>query len=283
MSEKKAVVALVYDFDGTLIPGNMQDYGFIKSLGIPKEEFWKKVNDFAKRHEFDDEVLAYMYYMVEAARGVEKKVSVRAEDFRNNAQDIRFFKGVEGWFNRLKKRWSKHFDLQHYVISSGLQEMIEGCKIAHHFKKIYACKFIYDEVYGYPIWPGRVVNFTTKTQYLFRINKGTDDVKKLNQYQPEEKRPVPFRRMLYFGDGYTDIPCMRLVKEGGGHVFAMYDSRDPRSNTPRNAALRLVKDGRAQIALAADYSSRAEVVVAVEKVLDLLRAKLALDAELCQK
>ena len=280
----KAVVALVYDFDGTLIAGNMQEYGFIEAIGETPETFWKEVNDFSKKHKFDDQVLAYMHCMVKAA--AKENISIKAEDFEKKGKDIHFFKGVKEWFKRLEKKWSKHFELQHYIISSGVQEMIEGCAISTYFKKIYACKFLYHEIYHYPIWPGRVVNFTTKTQYLFRINKGTDDVKKLNKYQKEEKRPIPFRRMLYFGDGHTDIPCMRLVKEGKGHVFALYDPDSDSLDAKKKAAFEakkkvaseLVKDGRAHVALSADYSSGSALDEAVEKVLDLLRAELTLKA-----
>lgn len=271
LSSPKPIVALIYDFDGTLIAGNMQEYGFIERLTVSKEAFWSDVKAFAHKHRFDDHVLAYMYFMIKAARAGDLRI--KKQDFQSLGQRIRFFVGVESWFDRLQKRWGKHLQLQHYIISSGIQEMIEGCAIAQHFKKIYACQFVYDDTYGYPIWPGRVINFSTKTQYLFRINKGTDNIQLLNKYTPEVERPVPFRNMLYFGDGDTDIPCMRLVKQGGGHVFALYDPAD-QSSKQKEEAQGLVRDGRAHMALAADYRSDTQLAKSVDLVLDMLRAEL---------
>ena len=272
-------IALIYDFDGTLTPGNMQEYGFISSLNKQEDQFWNEVNKFKKQYNLDDDVLAYMYFMIQAAQ--EHQIPITREDFQKMGQRICFFKGVEAWFQSLEQRWSPHFQLKHYVISSGLEEMIEGCAIRDVFEKVYACKFIYDE-YGKPFWPGRVINFTNKTQYLFRINKGTDDPQKLNEYLCEQDRPIPFRQMIYFGDGPTDIPCMRLVKEGKGHVFALYGAKkdQPTDASLKQEARQLVQDGRADMALEADFSEASALFSATEDVLDLLRAELRLSKRL---
>ena len=268
----KPLVAFIYDFDGTLIPGNMQEYGFIKELGTEGEEgasqFWKEVQHFKKKYGIEDTILAYMQYMLrEAAR---RDVPITEEDLRRMGKNITFFPGVTTWFDALDAKWSSFFELKHYVISAGIREIIEGCAIQHFFEKVYACRFYYDG-YKRPLGPAEVVNFTAKTQYLFRINKQTDDMNKLNEPMPETKRPVPFRRMLYFGDGPTDIPCMSLVKGGGGHVFGIYDRNKESLYDTDCHAKKAVADGRAQLALGADYSKGKDIWKAVDKVLRILQ------------
>ena len=278
-SSLRPTIACIYDFDGTLIPGNMQEYGFINTVAKSKKAFWQQVKNFATAHDLDDEVLAYMYLMIEAA--TKHKISIKRENFEAMGAAIRFFPGLDQWFTRLENKWGSAFCIDHYVISSGLEEIIEGCAIRKHFKKVYACRFIYDTNYGYPIWPGRVVNFTNKTQYLFRINKATDSIEDLNKYCAEDHRAVPFRQMIYFGDGLTDIPCMSLVKQGKGHVLALYPP--PPLLRPKKLdqqARELVRDGRADIALPADYSKDSLLSLSVDKILALLEAELNLSAHI---
>ena len=221
--EPKITAALIYDFDGTLAPGNMQEYDFIPAVGQSNREFWNDANSLAEEQDADM-TLTYMAKMLEAARS--RKLSLRREAFQESGRNIRLFLGVKEWFGRINAyAAARGVRVLHYINSSGLKEMIEGTPIASEFRKIYACSFLYD-VDGIAYWPGVAVNYTNKTQFIFKINKGVEsvsDCKLVNQYIEERERPVPFSRMIYVGDGTTDIPCMRLVKNFGGHSIAVYN------------------------------------------------------------
>ena len=221
--EPKITAALIYDFDGTLAPGNMQEYDFIPAVGQSNREFWNDANSLAEEQDADM-TLTYMAKMLEAARS--RKLSLRREAFQESGRNIRLFPGVKEWFGRINAyAAARGVRVLHYINSSGLKEMIEGTPIASEFRKIYACSFLYD-VDGIAYWPGVAVNYTNKTQFIFKINKGVEsvsDCKLVNQYIEERERPVPFSRMIYVGDGTTDIPCMRLVKNFGGHSIAVYN------------------------------------------------------------
>ena len=205
-------VALIYDFDGTLAPGNMQEYDFIPAVGKSNKEFWNDANVLAETQDADP-VLAYMARMIQEAQS--KGLSLRREAFQESGRNIRYYKGVKEWFSRMNAYAAERgIRLLHYVNSSGMKEIIEGTSIAHEFKHIYACSFLYN-VDGIAYWPAVAVNYTNKTQFIFKINKGVEsvyDTRMVNQYMEENQRPVPFKRMIYVGDGMTDIPCMKLVK-----------------------------------------------------------------------
>ena len=238
---KKLVVALIYDFDGTLSPGNMQEYDFIPAIGKSNHEFWEKSNQTALEQD-GDPILAYMYQMLHEAQSAGK--SLRRESFAQSGQNIELYEGVKEWFPRINAYAAERgIKLHHYINSSGLREMIEGTPIAKEFRKIYACSFFYN-VDGVAYWPAVAVNYTNKTQFIFKINKGIESVYdsvRINEFIEEEKRPVQFRHMIYFGDGTTDIPCMKLVKQQGGHSIAVYN---PRSRQKRQEMLRLIRDNR---------------------------------------
>ena len=208
--EPKITAALIYDFDGTLAPGNMQEYDFIPAVGQSNREFWNDANSLAEEQDADM-TLTYMAKMLEAARS--RKLSLRREAFQESGRNIRLFPGVKEWFGRINAyAAARGVRVLHYINSSGLKEMIEGTPIASEFRKIYACSFLYD-VDGIAYWPGVAVNYTNKTQFIFKINKGVEsvsDCKLVNQYIEERERPVPFSRMIYVGDGTTDIPCCLL-------------------------------------------------------------------------
>ena len=270
---KHPVVAIAYDFDGTLSPGNMQEHSFLPNIGIKAHEFWKLTQRLSKEHETDS-VLTYMNLMLEKAK--EAKVPIRWQDFKGHGKSIKLFKGVDKWFGHINS-YAKELGLkiEHYIISSGLREMIEGTSIAGEFKKIYASSFKYDpnEVAE---WPALAINFTTKTQYLFRINKGAldvFDVKRINEYVEMEDRPVPFKRMIFIGDGNTDIPCFSLVKSLGGYSIAVYK---PKTKGAKKRAAKLVKDGRVNLIVPANYSRNSHIMKVVKVILD----KIANDCEL---
>ena len=267
--KENITVALIYDFDGTLAPGNMQEYDFIPAVGKSNMEFWQEANTLAEEQDAD-QVLTYMARMLQAAQS--KGLSLRREAFRESGRNVRFYAGVVEWFKRINEYGAERgINILHYVNSSGLKEIIEGTAIAHEFKNIYACSFLYN-VDGIAYWPAVAVNYTNKTQFIFKINKGVEsvfDTKDVNRFMEESKRPVPFSRMIYVGDGTTDIPCMRLVKNFGGHSIAVYN---PKDESKRDEMATLILYNRVNHVCPADYSEGSEIDVAVKAVIDKCNA-----------
>jgi phosphoserine phosphatase len=267
-------VALIYDFDGTLAPGNMQEYDFIPAVGKSNREFWNEANVLAETQDADP-VLTYMARMIQEAQS--KGLSLRREAFQESGRNIRYYKGVEEWFSRMNAYAAEQgINLIHYINSSGLKEIIEGTSIAGEFKHIYACSFLYN-VDGIAYWPAVAVNYTNKTQFIFKINKGVEsvyDTHMVNQYMEENQRPVPFKRMIYVGDGTTDIPCMKLVKNYGGHSIAVYNPEDKNKRKEMN---NLIRDNRVNFVCSADYSVGSEMDTVVKAIIDKIAADLRLE------
>jgi phosphoserine phosphatase len=251
MSFQRPRVVFAYDFDGTLAPGNMQEHAFIPDeLGMNHQDFWAETKMLAETQR-GDPILAYMHLMLAKAR--ERGIELTLESWRRRGADLRLFPGVVDWFDRQNARAEAlELDLHHFIISSGNRELIEGSPIARHFTRIYASAFMFDQG-GDAIGPALAVNYTSKTQYLFRINKWTleewDEVA-INKVLAKEDRPVPFDRIAFFGDGLTDIPTMRLVTDQGGSAVAVYNPDSPKSMA---AARELRDDGRAHMPGPADY------------------------------
>ncbi len=250
----KPKMAICYDFDGTLAPKNMQEYDYIPQLKMSSKQFWNEVHKRA-REQKSDEILAYMRLMIEQAEGDRSAdgIKITRQDFSNYARKVKFFQGVKEWFGSINQYGKNNgIIIEHYIISSGIREMIEGTSIARYFTKIYASSFMYDQN-DVAYWPSMVVNYTTKTQFLFRINKGHLDEwdnSKINAYKAKEERPIPFDRIIYVGDGTTDIPCMRLVKDQGGYAIAVFH---PGKSTAKACAANLLTDGRVNFVAPADY------------------------------
>lgn len=266
----KPTVALIYDFDGTLSPCNMQEYDFLKDIGIKnKNDFWKEVDTLVRQHNASN-VLCYMKLMIDKARSAGK--SIRRQAFVDYGRSVELYKGVERWFDEVDTLAKKHSVLvEHYINSSGLKEMIEGTSIARKFKQVYACSFLYN-IDGVAEWPAVAVDFTAKTQFLFMINKGIEKISenyKVNEYKKEEDRPIPFRHMIYFGDGETDIPCMRMIKENGGNSIAIYR---PHNKSKKELAKKLVSDKRVNFACVADYTKDGEIYSIVDAILAKISA-----------
>ncbi len=270
MAARTIPLALIYDFDGTLAPGNMQEHQFIPDIGMTPADFWREVDAVAEEHHADD-ILAYMYVMLEKARAA--GMPVKREDLIAKSREIDFFPGVEDWFTRMDEYGSqKSVSVEHYVISSGNSEIIEGTSIAGRFTRIYASKFLYDAM-GFAVWPAVAINFTTKTQYLFRINKGAHDWKDsslINKFVPQSERPVPFENMVYIGDGETDVPCFRLVKDLGGMSIAVYAEGD------RHQAEQYRSEGRVNSVVPADYTENSGLDCMVRSYIDLVAARSTL-------
>jgi len=276
MEQIKVTVALVYDFDGTLSPGNMQEYDFIPSVGKKNEEFWAESNRLAQEQDADP-ILVYMWKMIREAH--RNDLRIHREAFVESGRNIQLYKGVKEWFARINGYAAlKGIRIEHYINSSGIKEMIEGTEIAHEFKHIYACSFLYD-VNGVAVWPAVSVNYTNKTQFMFKINKGIEEVfdsQRINKYVPEDDRPVPFKHIIYFGDGTTDIPCMKLVKEKGGHSIAVYDPAERESR--QQAMQALIDDNRVSYACGADYSLDGCLDLLVKRIIDKIEADSLLES-----
>ena len=266
---KQPIVALMYDFDKTLCTKDMQEYGFIPAVGMDAASFWGEVNKLTDEQEMDN-ILAYMYLMVE--KGKQSKKSITREKFQKLGSGVEFFDGVTTWFERINQFGAEQgVRIEHYIVSSGIKEIIEGTSIAKYFKKIYACEFMYD-YNGSIQWPKFAVNYTAKTQFLFRINKGvlTIDSKsseKLNKFTPEHDRRIPFQNMIYIGDGLTDVPCMKLVKANGGQSIAVYDPEKGKT-----AAQGLLEANRVNFVVPAEYGEGSDIETIVKAIIKKIQA-----------
>lgn len=257
------VLAVCYDFDRTLTPGDMQAQGFIQSVGEDVNEFWRQSNKLSVENDMDMN-LAYMLTMVKKAKG---KFYVTRRALNEYGAKIELYRGAEEWFGRIDEYGRERgICVEHYIISSGLKEMIEGTAIARHFKKIYASAFCYDED-GVPVWPAQAINYTNKTQFLFRIEKGCLDINDhegVNEYiRPEELR-VPLRNVVYIGDSDTDIPCMKLVNSYGGHAIGVFDPEKKN----KQKVFRLMANNRIRYFAPADYSEGGELDGLLKAVID---------------
>jgi len=281
MARKFTRIAMAYDFDGTLAPGNMQEHSFIPKLGINKAAFWKEVKENAEQHDMN-EILAYMHLMHKKA--AEKQIPITKKAFNDYGKGILFFEGVEEYFDKINAyAKSKGLKIEHYIISSGLRDILKGTKIHKHFTGVYASAYEFD-VNEVAIWPALAVDYTNKTQYLFRINKGIEnswDNSKINKYVPEEERPMPFSRMIYIGDGETDIPAMKMINYQGGASIAVYNKTiraKKGRKSPKQICEELLEHKRATYIAPADYSENSELFKLLTKIID----KIALELELKQ-
>lgn len=263
----RARAAIVYDFDGTLAPGNIQEHGFLPELRRDISAFWADVKRRARDNDAD-EILIYMWRMLEASRA--EGVPLTKAALERHGRALPFFAGVETWFDRINTfATSRGLDLEHYVVSSGNYEIIKGCSIFPRFRMVYASKYVYDEQ-GVAVWPGVAINYTTKTQFLFRINKGVDnswDNESVNQWQPLDERPIPFTRMIFVGDGETDIPSMKMVRHQGGHSVAVFDPNKFHEESFQRKVYRLVAEDRVHFVAPADYSEGTQLDVTIKGIL----------------
>ena len=261
----KTIVAIIYDFDNTLSTKDMQEFTFIPSLGITADEFWTQCDKTS--HEYSmDHILAYMYLMAKMSK--QSGVPLSADKLREMGKGVEFFDGVKEWFARINNFGaSLGLEVRHYIISCGLKAMIEGCDIAHEFYNIFACDYVYDQN-GEPVWPSVAINYTSKTQFLYRINKGVEDVgehKRLNMYMPKNQRVVPFCNMIYVGDGLTDVPSMKLARQRGGYAIGVY-------RNPEDASY-LVDEERVDFYVKSDYTENSQMDEAMKAILQKICAQ----------
>lgn len=263
-SEEQPVVAICYDFDKTLSPDDMQAQGYIQDVGYDVQKFWEESNHLAQENEMDGN-LAYMYKMVEEAQG---NLVLNKKALADYGAKVKLYEGVKDWFGRIREYGrNQGIIVEHYIISSGLKEMIEGTEMAinNEFEKIYASSFFYNGK-GVAVWPAQAVNYTSKTQFLFRIEKGVLDVNDpgVNDYFKPEDMRVPFRNIIYIGDSDTDIPCMKLVNTNGGHSIGVYDE----DNNKKDKVYNMIKANRIKYFAPADYRKDSPLDILVKAIID---------------
>lgn len=270
--EEKPVLAICYDFDKTLSPDDMQAQGYIQSVGFDVGEFWKQSNSLASSNDMDQN-LAYMLTMKQTAEG---RVLFTRQKLMDYGAEVALFPGVQNWFERIRTYGeNRGVIVEHYIISSGLKEMIEGTAVAGEFKKIYASSFYYNEN-NVAIWPAQVVNYTNKTQFLFRIEKGVLDINDPgvnDSFAPDEMR-VPFRNMVYIGDSDTDVPCMKLVNVNGGYSIGVYNA-DVKDKTK---VYKMMRENRIKYHAPADYSEGKELDTLLKAIIDRTAENEALES-----
>ena len=267
---RKPIIALIYDFDGTLSPGNMQEFGFIQAIGKTPDEFWKASDGIAISEDASN-ILAYMKLMRDEAT----KLGIRLTkaNFRRFGADIKLFDGVREWFGNVNRYGAEHgVKIEHYINSSGLKEIIEGSPIAKEFKHIFAGTYIYDSD-GEAVWPGIAVDYTAKTQFLFKIQKGifsSRDSKRVNESMADEAKRIPFSHMIYFGDGETDVPSMKVVSMFGGNAIAVFDPTKP---SKKESARKLLRQGRVSFITPANYGRDSRTFRIVTAIIDKIRSE----------
>ena len=271
-------IAMVYDFDGTLSPQPMQEYTVLPKFGIEPETFWAKVHKEATETG-SDSMLVYMRLMMEMLYKNDD-VRITREDFAAMAKQIEYFPGVEEWFPRInayvKKRGAGAVNVHHYIISAGQKEILEGVSIQKYFKQIYASEYHFNQ-YGIANFPKLLITDTSKTQFLFRINKGKETLSEsINEHMPEGERPIPFSNIIYIGDGMTDVPSMALTTKSGGHSLAVYN---PTLAKSKKTCVELLDAGRVDFIAPADYRERAKLAKRVQLLLDSVIAGIAYAAE----
>ena len=273
MAGKRPVAAILYDFDRTLCTKDMQEYQFIPSVGMEPADFWGLANSYAEE-EHMDKILSYMYIMIKKSH--ECGIPLTRKSVMECGRAIELYKGLPGWFDRLNRFGSENgVTVEHYVLSSGLKEIIEGSEIGKCFKEIFACEFLYGEN-GEAVWPKTAVNYTSKTQFVYRINKGVLDVaddKTLNDSMPDDSKRVPFTNMIYVGDGLSDVPCMKMMRAYGGQAIAVYQSGN------RAGVEDLLAKGRVDFMFPADYREGTGLDVTVRNIIRKMAISDALTAE----
>lgn len=257
---EKPIIAFMYDFDKTLSTTDMQNYTFIPNLDMTPDEFWNATGDFSEAYGVE-RVLSYMYMMIQKCK--EKGISITHQYLNDCGKDIKFYPGVEGWFERINQyAEEKGLKAEHYLVSSGTKEIVEGCKIAPFFKKIYGCEFYYDEN-GIACWPKLAINFTQKTQFFFRIAKGAIEVTDDAGVNVKSKDlRIPYKNIVYFGDGMTDIACMTLVKKNEGTSIALYNGQD------EEKVKQIYQDNRVNYYAKADFSKGRKLETLCKLVID---------------
>jgi hypothetical protein len=226
MAAPQNIIGIVYDYDQTLSPKYMQDEVLFPHFGIDPAQFWKRCGELVDSDGYDNE-LAYLKVMLDYLQ-MDPPTNAELEKLGAN---LNFYPGLPGMFGELRSllrpdHEAMGIEIEHYILSSGIKALIDGSALKSHVKAVFGCEFATDPD-GRINFPKKVISHTQKTQYLFRINKGmlepADDV---NDHMPEDLRPIPFRNMIYVGDGPTDVPCFTVMRRYGGRGIAVYNPDD---------------------------------------------------------
>tara|TARA_B100000214_G_scaffold318632_1_gene253005 strand:+ start:111 stop:944 length:834 start_codon:yes stop_codon:yes gene_type:complete len=268
---KQNSIAIIYDFDGTLTPKTMQEYTLLPRLGIKSKNFWEDILLETKKTGAET-MMVYMRHLLDCA--TEKKLSISKSEFLKMSKDIEYYDGVTSWFNKINKyvenKSNSKIKIHHYIISAGHLEILEGISIKKHIKKIFASEYYYNKR-DIAVFPKIVVTDTTKTQYLFRINKGKENLAdSINEHMEETKRPIPFDNMIYIGDGLTDVPSMALIKKEGGHSIAVYQNNKNQIKISES----LLKANRVDFIAPADFGEKSILYENMQYLLDYVIAKI---------
>lgn len=266
-------MAICYDFDKTLSPDDMQAFTLIPSFGIKTETFWNKSNQRAKDHLMDKN-LSWMYELI--LQSTYNNGARTREYFQSVGAEVPLYDGVEKWFDRINEyALNRRIKVEHYIISSGLKEIIEGSSIAGNFRRIYASSYLYDQN-GVAIWPAQAINYTNKTQYIFRIAKGILEEwdERVNESMSASNLAIPYENIVYIGDSETDIPCMRLVKNKNGYAIGVFD---PNQNQ-RKKVYQLYNDERIDFYAPAIYTQGSELDKYVKQIITEISAREAMKA-----
>ena len=268
---KQDCIAIIYDFDGTLTPKTMQEYTLLPRLGIKSKNFWEDIVQETKKTGAET-MMVYMRHLLDCA--TEKKLSISKSEFLKMSKDIEYYDGVTTWFNKINKyvqnKSNSKIRVHHYIISAGHLEILEGISIKKYIKKIFASEYYFNKK-NIAVFPNIVVTDTTKTQYLFRINKGKENLAdSINEHMEETKRPIPFDNMIYIGDGLTDVPSMALIKKEGGHSIAVHQN----NRTQIKISEGLLRANRVDFIAPADYSEKSILYENMQYLLDYVIAKI---------
>lgn len=280
MAKKLQRIAIAYDFDGTLAPGNMQQHSFIPKLSVDSGTFWKEVKTIAKENDMN-EILAYMHHMLKRAK--EKDIQITKKAFVEHGKGMPMFPGVVEYFKKINEyAKTKGLLIEHYIISSGLRDILKGTPIHKEFEMMFASAYKYD-VNDVAEWPALAIDYTNKTQFLFRINKGIKnawDNESINKFMPEHERPMPFNRMIYLGDGETDIPAMKMINFQGGKSIAVYnpDTKTKAGKKAKKITQELVSQGRANYVAPADYTEGSSLYKIIQLCIDTMAAEIELQS-----
>jgi phosphoserine phosphatase len=275
------IIAMVYDFDGTLSPQPMQEYSVLPEIDVEPKKFWNEVSKQTEQTKAEP-MLVYMRHLIEEA--FRKEVDIKRNDFKRLGKEVKYFKGVETWFDRINKFVKEHGNgkvkIRHYIISAGLKEILEGVSIKKHFHKVFASEYHFDHR-GIATFPKVLITDTAKTQFLFRINKGKEDIlESINDHMPEQLRPIPFTNIIYIGDGLTDVPSMTVTRVGGGNSIAVYKNSGKGEKTARSICRKLLMNKRANLIAPADYAKNGLLEKSVHLILKSVIANIDYEREL---
>tara|TARA_B100000035_G_scaffold163335_1_gene139113 strand:- start:2733 stop:3563 length:831 start_codon:yes stop_codon:yes gene_type:complete len=274
---RQNTIALVYDFDGTLIPKTMQEYTIIPRLKLNSNKFWSQIIKEANDTE-GEIMMIYMRQLIAHAESM--NVNITREEFKVMASKIKYFNGVESWFDNINqyiKSKHKKIRVAHYVISAGHHEILESTSIRHNLTNVFGSQYYFDDN-GHATFPKNVVTDTAKTQFLFRINKGKEKVSdSINSHMPEHKRPIPFENMIYIGDGLTDVPSMALIKKQNGHAVSVFPKN---SKEQKKVSADLLSAKRVDFIAEANYTKSSVLYKRICLLIDMISARIKYNNEL---